>query len=46
MMAEYEDEILEEQTMENNLLRQKLKIVSEYLSKLVDSQITSNFLRM
>lgn len=36
-----DDEVLEEQTQENNLLRQKLKIVNEYLTKVVDTQITS-----
>eukprot|EP00347_Sterkiella_histriomuscorum_P007423 403348977 len=35
-----DDEILDEQTQENNLLRQKLKIVNEYLSKIVETQIT------
>eukprot|EP00347_Sterkiella_histriomuscorum_P006989 403350674 len=35
-----DDEILDEQTQENNLLRQKLKIVNEYLSKVVETQIS------
>ncbi len=37
-----DDELLEEQNIINNILRQKLKVVSEHLSKVVDKQIKSN----
>ena len=36
-----DDDVLEEQTMINQLLRQKMKVMSEYLSKVVDNQIKS-----
>jgi len=32
-----EDELIEEQTLENQLLRQKLKVCNEYLSNVVDA---------